>query len=103
MKILTDKDTIKAIKDITAEMQDQPKNIRLYVAGFSCSGPSFGLALDEIQEGDLSYEEEDVTFLMEEALYDQFGDIKVESMGGGFMVVPVSQEGFGCSSCSGCH
>lgn len=80
MKILTDKDTIKAIKDITAEMQDQPKNIRLYVAGFSCSGPSFGLALDEIQEGDLSYEEEDVTFLMEEALYDQFGDIKVESM-----------------------
>lgn len=35
MKILTTSETIKAIKDITAEIQDQPTNIRLYVSGFS--------------------------------------------------------------------
>ncbi len=35
MKILTNDETIKAIKEITAEIEDQPKNIRLYVQGFS--------------------------------------------------------------------
>lgn len=102
MKILTTSETIKAIKDITAEIQDQPTNIRLYVSGFSWSGPSFGLALDEQKEEDLVYEEDGVTFVMEETLYDQFGDIKVDSMGGGFMVMPANSQGGGCGSCSGC-
>ncbi len=102
MQILTNEETIKAIKEITSEIEDQPTNIRLYVQGFSWSGPSFGLALDEQKDEDLAYVQDDVTFLMEEALYDQFGDIKVESMGGGFMVMPVSQDAGGCGTCGGC-
>lgn len=39
---------------------------------------------------------------MEEVLFDQYGDIRVESMGGGFMVMPASKAGGGCGSCSGC-
>ncbi len=48
------------------------------------------------------YVQDDVTFLFEKTLYEQFGDIKVESMGGGFMVMPVNQDAGGCGSCSGC-
>jgi hypothetical protein len=38
---------------------------------------------------------------MEEFVYDQFGDFKVEFMGGGYHVAPADQEESDCDSCSG--
>ncbi len=102
MKIMTNDETLEAISDILTEVEDQPSNIRLYVSGYGWSGPSFGLALDEQKEEDLFDEIKGVRFIMEESLYDEFGDIRVESMGGGFMVMPVINSASGCGSCTGC-
>ncbi len=38
---------------------------------------------------------------MDKDLHEQMGDIKVEFMGNGYMVVPVNQEASDCSSCGG--
>ncbi|WP_430883862.1 hypothetical protein [Fusibacter sp. JL216-2] len=38
---------------------------------------------------------------MDKDLHAQMGDIKVEFMGNGYMVVPVNQGASDCSSCGG--
>ncbi len=102
MKILTNHETVAAIKDIIDQQEDQPNIVRLYVAGFGWSGPSFGLALDEQKDTDLIDDSNEVAFIMDKDLYDEYGNIKVESMGSGFMVAPENQGNLGCASCSGC-
>lgn len=101
MKILTNEITVKEIKKIMEAQQDQPKNVRIFVAGVGCSGPTLGLSLDEKQENDLVDETNGVAFIMESALHEQMGDIKVEYMDGGYMVVPVVQQPSACSGCGG--
>ncbi len=34
MKVLINEESVKAIKDIVDSTEDQPSNVRLYVAGF---------------------------------------------------------------------
>ncbi|MBN2796331.1 MAG: hypothetical protein JXR88_13050 [Clostridia bacterium] len=43
----------------------------------------------------------DVTFIMEEDIYDQIGDVIVQLTGGGYLVRPVEQGESACGSCSG--
>lgn len=103
MKIETNKETVDAISAIISEQEDDNgSKVRLYVAGFGWSGPSFGLALDEQGENDLVDSSNEVTFIMDKDLHEQFGDIKVESQGEGFVVMPVGQEALDCGSCAGC-
>lgn len=102
MKIETNVETIDAIKDILEGQEDQPEFVRLYVAGFGWSGPSFGLALDELRDTDEIDDSNEIHFIMDKDLYTQYGDIKVEAMGGGFMVAPASAPEMDCGSCSGC-
>lgn len=101
MKIMTNIETIDAIKTVLEAQSDKPQNIRVFMAGFGWSGPSFGLALDEQKENDLVDDSNEVTFVMDQDVFDQFGDIKVEFVNGGYMVKPVNQADSGCSSCGG--
>lgn len=101
MKIEINEQSIEAITEIAGQHDDKPNNIRIYVAGMGCSGPSFGLALDEVKEEDLAYETSGVKFLMNKDLVDQFGDIKVEQTPRGFVVEPVNKQESACGSCSG--
>jgi Fe-S cluster assembly iron-binding protein IscA len=94
-------ETANEIEKIITAKTDQPSSVRIYVAGMGWSGPSFGIALDELKDEDKSYDFEGVNFIMEGSLHDQFGDFKVEYSGGGYMVVPVNQEPSDCGSCSG--
>ena len=59
------------------------------------------MALDELKDGDKTFEFEGVNFVMEEMLDDQFGDFIVEHREGGYMVGPVNQSPSDCGSCSG--
>jgi hypothetical protein len=43
---------------------------------------------------------EDISFVMENMIFEQFGDFKVEFLGGGYLVAPNEQEPTDCSSCS---
>jgi len=40
-------------------------------------------------------------FVMDKDLHEQMGDVKVEFMGNGYLVAPVSQGESDCSSCGG--
>lgn len=101
MKIISNVETANEIKKIITAKTGQPSNVRIYVAGMGWSGPSFGLALDELKDEDKSYDFEGINFVMEGLVHDQFGDFKVEYSGGGYMVVPVNQSPSECGSCSG--
>ncbi len=102
MKIQTNQETIDAIKALVEQQKDQPANVRVYIAGMGWGGPSFGLTLDELKDGeDLVDTTNDVKFIMAKEIYDQIGDVVVELTAGGYMVKPVNQQESACGSCSG--
>lgn len=101
MKIYSNAETANEIKKIIDAQSEQPKNVRIFISGMGWAGPSFGLALDELKEDDVDDVYEDLTFVMENMIFEQFGDFKVEFLGGGYLVVPNEQEPADCSSCGG--
>lgn len=74
------------------QSKDVDKDLRIYIAAFGWGGPSFGLALDELKEGDAKTEVGDFTFLLEEELVDNFGAFTIDYSDNwlrkGFSVVP---------------
>lgn len=104
MKIQTNQETVDAIKAVMEKQPDRPAIVRVFMAGMGCAGPSFGLSLDELKDGDLVDESSGVKFVMTQELFDQFGEIKVEFMENGYYVAPVNQQESACGSCGGgCH
>ena len=79
--------------------------LRVALMGGGWSGPSLGLALDEPKETDAKYEQDGLTFLVDNNLLDTCGAIKIDfidsGMRSGFSISsekPIS--GGGCSSAS---
>lgn len=104
MKVQISQETIDEIKKIVEAQSDRPSNVRIFVAGHGCSGPSLGLALDELKDSDLSDESNEIKFIMDKGLYEQLGEINVDFVGNGYYVAPVNQVESGCSGCGGgCH
>lgn len=102
MKIVINQETINEIQKITAGQEDSPNNVRIFVAGYGWAGPTLGLALDEQKENDLVDSSNEVTFVMEQEVFDTFGDISIEYSAQGYKVSPVNKgEESGCSSCGG--
>jgi Fe-S cluster assembly iron-binding protein IscA len=106
MKVTLPQSAVETLKDIINDNQDRPKTIRVYFAGTACSGPSFGLALDDMAQDDVFCETEGLSFVMNKAEYEQYGDILIEDTGYGFRVIPENMKdqggcGGGCSGC-GC-
>lgn len=104
MKVTLPETAIKTLKDILNDNQDRPKNIRVYFAGAACSGPSFGIALDEQTEQDLEFDVDGLHFIMDSKEYNEYGDILIEDTGFGFRVIPENMKdqggcGGGCSGC----
>ena len=78
--------------------------LRVAIMQGGWSGPSLGLALDEPKENDEKYEQDGLTFLVDNNLLDTCGTIKVDfidaGMRSGFSISsekPLSSGG-GCSS-----
>ncbi len=101
MNITINIETIDSIKQVIAENQDKPNYVRVFLAGMGCSGPSLGLTLDETKEGDLSFEKEDLQFVMEKSLHEKLGDISIDASPRGYIIQPVNQAESACGSCSG--
>lgn len=84
-------------------------NIRINLAGFACSGPVFNISVSETADEDVTETVNDVTFIVEKKLMDEFGGFIIlsteENEGRGLSLKPViAPEGGGCSSCGGgCH
>lgn len=105
MKVEAAQTAIEVLREIISEQADQSASIRMYFAGAACSGPSFGLALDEKKPSDVSCNVEELEFVMDAQEYEQFGDMVIQDLGGGFRVIPdkLKDMASGCSGCSGCH
>ena len=77
--------------------------IRVYAAGGCCSGPRLALALDEPREGDASFASGGFTFLVDQALFGQTGNIRVDMTPYGFSVDSDNPlEGAGSCSSGSC-
>ena len=81
--------------------------LRVAIMGGGWAGPSLGLALDEPKETDAKYEQDGLTFLVDNNLLDTCGAIKIDfidsGMRSGFSISsekPIS--GGGCSSSASC-
>ena len=102
MQIQTNSESIQQLVAVIDKKENRPKSIRIFVAGYACSGPKFGLVIDPSKEDDKVYEEEGLQFVLNEAVYEQFGDFRVEFQDGGFVVMPLNYDAGGaCSSCAG--
>ena len=74
------------------ENRKESKPLRIYIAAFGWGGPSFGLALDELKDGDKKTEIGDFTFVIEEDIADAFGTFTIDYSDSwlrrGFSVIP---------------
>lgn len=101
MQITTNTESIQQLVAVIEKKENRPKSVRIFVSGYACSGPKFGLVIDPSKEDDLVYEQEGLQFVMNEAVHEQFGDFRVEFQDGGFIVMPTEYEASGCSTCGG--
>lgn len=60
------------------------KPLRIYIAGYGWGGPSFGLALDEQKDDDMTMEVEGLDFIYGKELEEAFGKFTVDYTDSGF-------------------
>ena len=60
------------------ETKESKKPLRIYIASYGWGGPTFGIALDEQKEEDLTIEVEDLKFVIDKELSDGFSKFKVD-------------------------
>ena len=97
------------IKEVLKAQNKENSSLRLYLTGMGCSGPNFGIALDdEKTDEDVLDEEYGVSILTEQKLSVYLEGaiidyIKTET-GGGFEIRAAKPFNEGCSSgcCGGC-
>ncbi|MBS5884675.1 MAG: HesB-like protein [Clostridium sp.] len=107
-KILISEEAYKEFKSFLDENEVDNYSIRINLAGFGCSGPAFNISVDEAKDGDVTQKVNDITFVVEEKLVDEFGGFKLlstdENEGRGLSLKPVIEVEGGCGSCGGgCH
>jgi len=95
--------TIKAI--LTEAKKDEP--IRIFFAGFSCSGPAYMMGFDKKKEGDVELKVDGFTLIYEKGLEDELKEATIDSVDtpqGPGIVVKTKSSGSSCSGgCAGCH
>ena len=65
------------IKDFLKDREEFPP-IRLMMSQGGWSGPSLGLALDELKDGDEAFDDRGLTFVVEKEFYEKIKPIKVD-------------------------
>lgn len=80
----------------------EPRPIRVHLADGGCGGMKLSLALDELRDGDKSFEQGDFTFLIHEELAEATGEVTIDMTQYGFTIDSEKQiGGSGCGGCSG--
>lgn len=107
-KFILSEDAYNEFKGFLTENDISDFNIRVNLAGFGCSGPAFNITIDEPKETDVSEKVNDITFMAETTLIDEFGGFIIlsseENEGRGLSLKPViAPESSGCGTCGGCH
>ncbi len=95
-------------KEFLDENKVDNYNIRINLAGMACSGPVFNITVDEGTDDDVVEAVNDINFIVEKRLIDEFGGFillsSAENNGNGLSLKPVIAPEGGCGSCGGgCH
>ena len=90
-------DAAKTQLDAYFEGKDKAP-IRVFLSG-GCCGPKLSLALDEVRDGDESFEAGGYTLLAEKALLAASGKISIDMTEYGFSVESENELGGGGGSC----
>ena len=92
-----------AHNELDAYFADKEKSpIRIFLAPGGCSGPRLSLALDEPTDKDSVFEDNGLTFSVENSLLEQTGAIEIDLTAMGFSVQSANPlNGGGCSGCGG--
>ena len=82
-------------------------NLRINLATYACSGTVFNISASKASDTDLTEVVNDITFIFEKTLIDEFGGFIIlsseENDGNGLLLKPVIQpEENECGSCMGC-
>ena len=112
MKVQAPQSALDVLKEILNN-QDKPQNVRVYFAGFACSGAVFSLALDNELETDTSYDLGGIHFIMDDNEYLTYGNVTISEVPPQGFVVSVDNPpqrdtgysecgGSCCDGCSGC-
>ncbi|MDV0446430.1 Iron-sulfur cluster insertion protein ErpA [Methanosarcinaceae archaeon Ag5] len=106
MVTITD-EAITALNGVLDEQNKKDHYLRVFIAGLGCSGPSYGLSLDnEIGSDDKTTEIKGVKFVYEGELEKTIENLVIDyidnEMGTGFIVEdPTAMQCGG--GCAGCH
>jgi iron-sulfur cluster assembly protein len=105
--------TASALNNVKDYMSQQNINspIRVTMVSGGCSGPSLALAIDDLKEGDRSFDHDGISFVVNETLLASCGAIKVDFIeqktsgcgcggGGGFSITSEKPLSGGSCSCS---
>ena len=101
--------TPKAIETINAIVKEAKKTdpIRVFFAGYSCSGPAYMMAFDKKKDEDIETKVDGFTLVYEKGLEEELREAVVDSVEtpeGPGVVVRVKASGqTACSTCAGCH
>ncbi|CAM2757076.1 HesB-like protein [Hathewaya histolytica] len=98
---------LNELKELLKNSDIDTDIVRIIVSGMGCSGPRFGITLDEQKEDDLVEKIEDLTFLVQKDINEEFGALQIKSSEengyGGLSIETEIPPAGGCSTCSGCH
>jgi Fe-S cluster assembly iron-binding protein IscA len=101
--------TPKATETIQAIIKEAKKTdpIRIFFAGYSCSGPSYMMAFDKKKEDDIEVKTDGFKLIFEKGIEEEMKDAVVDSVdtpeGPGVVVRVKSTSPSTCTSCAGCH
>ncbi|WP_122638464.1 MULTISPECIES: hypothetical protein [unclassified Romboutsia] len=103
--IAIDDKSLFNIKNKIKELNGVGNNIRIYFSGVGFEGPNFNMTLDSPKDDDLVYKIDDLTFLLSQYEYMQYGDIKIDlDENNNIHITPKNMElsmccGHGCPDC----
>lgn len=95
----------RKVKEVFKAQNKENAFLRLYLVGQSCSGPSFGMALEESKTNDdIMEQEHGISILADKKLTPHLEGAVVdyiEAVEGSGFEIRTAQSGNGCSSCGG--
>lgn len=105
--ILISNEAYQEFKVFLDENKVESYNIRINYGGTACSGPRFNITIDEKKEDDIVEQVQDITFMIDKNLVDEFGGFMIlsseENEGRGMTLRAVLQPEGDCGTCGGCH
>ncbi|MDI9495949.1 MAG: HesB-like protein [Bacillota bacterium] len=105
--IFIDDTAYKEFKELLDNANVDSYNVRIAIDRVGCSGPIFGVFIDEADENDEVEVIKDITFISEKSIIKEYGGFifvsSEENNGMGLGMKPVVSPSSGCGSCSGCH